>query len=94
MARHRVRPSTFGKYTDRVARITATLGVVPVRSVKAGHIARWQSDLLKSGLASGTVGDVRVTLRQVLEQGVIHELITASTGPTGGDHDLGMNCPR
>ena len=78
VARHRVRPSTFGKYTDRVARITATLGVVPVRSVKAEHVARWQSDLLKSGLASGTVGDVRVTLRQVLEQGVIHELITAN----------------
>jgi integrase len=46
--------------------------------VKAEHVARWQSDLLKSGLASGTVGDLRVALHMVLEQGVIHELIAAN----------------
>ena len=61
VARHRVRPSTFGKYTSRVAKITATLGVMPARAVKAEHVARWQSELLKGGLASGTVGDLRVT---------------------------------
>jgi hypothetical protein len=33
---------------------------------------------LKSGLASGTVADVRVTLHQVLEQAVIHELIASN----------------
>ena len=78
VARHRVRPSTFGTYRDRVRRITDTLGVMPVRSVKPERVARWQSDLLNSGLASGTVADVRVTLHQVLEQAVIHELIASN----------------
>jgi integrase len=78
VARHRVRPSTFGKYSDRVTRITGTLGVMPVRAVKAEHVARWQSDLLKTGLASGTLGDLRVTLHQVLEQAVVHELVGAN----------------
>jgi len=78
VARHRVRPSTLGKYASRVAKITSTLGVMPVRSVKAEHVARWQSELLKSGLATGTVGDLRVALHMVLEQGVIHELIAAN----------------
>ena len=78
VARHRVRPSTFGTYSDRVQRITDTLGVMPVRLVKPERVARWQSDLLKSGLASGTVADVRVTLHQVLEQAVIHELIASN----------------
>ena len=78
VARHRVRPSTFGTYRDRVQRITDTLGVMPVRAVKPERVARWQSDLLKSGLASGTVADVRVTLHQVLEQAVIHELIASN----------------
>jgi hypothetical protein len=78
VARHRVRPSTFGKYTSRVAKITATLGVMPARSLKAEHVARWQSELLKGSLASGTVGDLRVALHMVMEQGVIHELIAAN----------------
>jgi integrase len=78
VARHRVRPSTFGTYRDRVQRIIDTLGVMPVRLVKPERVARWQSDLLKSGLASGTVADVRVTLHQVLEQAVIHELIASN----------------
>ncbi len=78
VARHRVRPSTFGTYRDRVQRITDTLGVFPVRLVKPERVARWQSDLLKSGLASGTAADVRVTLHQVLEQAVIHELIASN----------------
>ena len=51
---------------------------MPVRAVKPERVARWQSDLLKSGLASGTVADVRVTLHQVLEQAVIHELIASN----------------
>lgn len=80
VARHRVRLSTFGTYRDRVQRITDTLDVMPVRLVKPERVARWQSDLLKSGLASGTVADVRVTLHQVLEQAVIHELIASTAG--------------
>lgn len=78
VARHRVRPSSFGKYEDRVNRITATLGPLPVRGVTRERAATWQSDLLKSGLAPTTVADVRVTLRQVLEQAVINELITSN----------------
>jgi len=54
------------------------LGATAVRAVKAEHVARWQSELLKSGLSSGTVGDLRMTLHQVLEQGVIHELLPAN----------------
>ena len=67
VARHRVRASTLGTYSQRVERITNTIGQLPARSLKPERIARWQSDLLKSGLASGTVADVRVTLHQVLE---------------------------
>ena len=78
VARHRVRPSTLGTYSQRVERITNTIGQLPARSLKPERIARWQSDLLKSGLASGTVADVRVTLHQVLEQAVIHELIASN----------------
>ena len=78
VARHRVRPSTLGTYSQRVERITNTIGRLPARSLKPERIARWQSDLLKSGLASGTVADVRVTLHQVLEQAVIHELIASN----------------
>ena len=63
MARHRVRPSTFGKYTSRVAKITATLGVKPARSVKAEHVARWQSELLRAAVTvlceATTAGYVR-----------------------------------
>ena len=78
VARHRVRPSTLGTYRDRVQRIADTIGVMPIRSVTPERVARWQSDLLKSGLATGTVSDVRVTLHQVLEQAVIHELIASN----------------
>ena len=78
VARHRVRASTLGTYSQRVERITNTIGQLPARSLKPERIARWQSDLLKSGLASGTVADVRVTLHQVLEQAVLHELIASN----------------
>jgi integrase len=77
VARHRLRRSSFGKYEDRVRRITATLGPLPVRAVTRERVATWQSDLLKSGLAPKTVADVRVTLRQVLEQAVINGLIAS-----------------
>ena len=66
VARHRVRASTLGTYGQRVERITNTIGQLPARSLKPERIARWQSDLLKSGLASGTVADVRVTLVEMM----------------------------
>jgi len=78
VARHRVRMSSFGKYEDRVRRITDTLGATPVRSVTRERVATWQSNLLKFGLAATTVSDVRGTLRQVLEQAVINELIASN----------------
>ena len=78
VARHRVRPSSLGKYRDRVNRIIQTLGPTPVRKVTRERVATWQSDLLNSGLAPKTVADVRVTLRQVLEQAVINELIASN----------------
>ncbi len=65
-------------YSQRVERITNTIGQLPARSLKPERIARWQSDLLKSGLASGTVANVRVTLHQVLEQAVLYELIASN----------------
>jgi integrase len=64
----------LGTYSQRVDRISNTIGQLPARSLKPERIARWQSDLSKSGLASGTVADVRVTLHQVLEQAVVREL--------------------
>jgi hypothetical protein len=75
VARHRVRKSSFGKYEGRVKRIADTFGATAVRSVTRERVATWQSDLLKSGLAATTVADVRGTLRQVLEQAVINDLI-------------------
>ena len=57
VARHRVRPSSFTKYTDRVARIGATLGDVEVRALKPERVARWQADLLSTGLGPKTVAD-------------------------------------
>jgi integrase len=78
VARHRVRQSSFGKYQHRVRRITSTLGPLRVRGVTREQVATWQSDLPQSGLAPKTAADVRVTLRQVLEQAVINDLIASN----------------
>ena len=78
VARHRVRKSSFGKYEGRVKRIADTFGATAVRNVTRERVATWQSDLMKSGLAATTVSDVRGTLRQVLEQAVINELIASN----------------
>ena len=44
----RVRPSSLGKYVDRVERITAWLGDVRIGSLRAEQVATWQSELLRS----------------------------------------------
>ena len=67
VARHRVRPSSFGKYEDRVARIIPTLGDVPVGELRPEQVARWQSGLLSS-LSPKTVADTRATLRSIMEE--------------------------
>ena len=76
IARHRVRPSSFGRYVDRVRRIESTLGDLNAIALTATRAATWQAELLSSGLASKTVADVRVTLRQVLSAGVDFGLLT------------------
>jgi hypothetical protein len=44
----RVRPSSLGKYVDRVERITAHLGDVRTGNLGVEQIARWQATLLES----------------------------------------------
>jgi integrase len=67
VARHRVRPSSFGKYEDRVARIVPSLGEVCVDELRPEQVARWQSGLLGS-LSPKTVADTRATLRSIMEE--------------------------
>ena len=65
----RVRPSSLGKYVDRVERITASLGDVRIGSLRAEQVATWQSELL-SGLSAKTVSDTRATFRSVVAEAV------------------------
>ncbi|HUP75761.1 MAG TPA: site-specific integrase [Acidimicrobiales bacterium] len=74
-ARHRVRPSSYRKYTARVARIEASLGSLAVVELRSEHVATWQRELLDKGLAAKTVADTRTTLKQVLSEAVVHGLI-------------------
>jgi integrase len=64
-----VRPSSFGKYVDRVERITARLGDVRVESLRPEQVAIWQSELLRTR-AGKTVADTRATFRSVMEEAV------------------------
>ena len=88
VARHRVRPSSFGKYEDRVARIIPTLGDVPVGELRPEQVARWQSGLLSS-LSPKTVADTRATLRSIMEEarnlGVVASNVVDRTWPTWPD---------
>lgn len=77
VAAHRVRPSSYGRYVDRVRRITETIGDIPVMKLRAEQVAAWQTELLKV-LAHKTVADTRVVLRQVLEVAVGYELVPAN----------------
>ncbi len=65
----RVRPSSLGKYVDRIERITAWLGDVRIGSLRAEQVATWQSELLGS-LAASTVADTRATLRSIVGEAV------------------------
>lgn len=70
-----VRPSSLGKYQDRVARIAAGLGTIPVVDIRGEGIAGWLAQLGRDGLAPSTVRDTKATLNQVLEVAVDFELI-------------------
>lgn len=76
--RHQVRASTWAKAEDRVRRIVATLGDVPVGKLRVEHVVTWQSDLLEK-LAPKTVAHHRQTLAQVMDQAV--ELGLTSANP-------------
>ena len=78
VARHRVRPSSLGKYQDRVERIVRSLGGVRVEDLRAEQVASWQSELLSS-LSPKTVADTRATLRAVMEEA--QNLGLAATNP-------------
>ncbi|CAN5720995.1 hypothetical protein BH24ACT5_BH24ACT5_03530 [soil metagenome] len=73
----RVRPSSLGKYTDRVERVTAWLGDVRIGSLRAEQGATWQSELLAT-LSASTVADTRTTFRTVMAEAVNLGLITAN----------------
>lgn len=73
----RVRPSSLGKYEDRVERINAHLGDVRIGSLRAEQVATWQSELL-SGLAAKTVADTRATFHSVISEAVNLGLVAAN----------------
>ena len=75
--KHQVRASTWAQAEDRVRKIVATLGLVPVADLKAEQVIAWQGTLLES-LAPKTVGHHRQTLAQVLDQAVGLGLIPAN----------------
>jgi len=73
----RVRPSSLGKYEDRVERIVAWLGDVRIGQLRAEQVATWQTELLKT-LAPSTVADTRATLRTLVAEAVALELIATN----------------
>ena len=73
----RVRPSSLGKYEDRVERITAWLGEVRIGSLRAEQVATWQTELLKK-LSPSTVADTRSTFRTIVDEAVTLELVTTN----------------
>ncbi len=70
VAAQRVRASSLGKYRDRVDRIVAGIGDVPVVELRPETVASWLADLSRGGLGAGTVGDTRTVLRQIIDQAV------------------------
>jgi integrase len=73
----RVRPSSLGRYVDRVERITAWLGDVRIGSLRAEQVATWQSQVLSS-LSASTVADTRATFRSVMAEAVNLGLIATN----------------
>lgn len=78
VAEQRVRPSSLGKYADRVERIIAGMGTVPVVELRPEGVAEWLAKLQRDGLSSGTVRDTRTVLRQVLDSAVDFGLVPAN----------------
>ncbi len=76
--RHQVRVSTWAKAEDRIRRIVATLGDIPVGKLQVDQVVTWQTQLLEE-LAPKTVGHHRQTLAQVMDQAV--ELGLAAANP-------------
>jgi integrase len=77
VAAARVRPSSLGKYVDRIERITAWLGDVRIGGLRAEQVATWQSELLRS-LAPKTVADSRATFRSLVDEAVNLGLIVTN----------------
>lgn len=75
VAAQRVRPSSLGKYRDRVRRLNAGIGDVPVADLRAEGVTAWLASLSRDGLASGTIRDVRTVLRQILDQAVDLDMV-------------------
>ena len=67
--RHAVRPSTWAKSEDRVRKIQATLGELPVVELDYRVVTEWQTKLART-LAPRTVRHHRQTLAQVVDEAV------------------------
>jgi integrase len=67
--RHAVRPSSWAKAEDRVRRIKATLGDLPVVELDYRRVTEWQASLGRT-LAPWTVRHHRQTLAQVVDEAV------------------------
>jgi len=74
-APHHVAPQTIAGYRTHVRRLQATLGSVPLGKLTALQIERAIADLLKAGLAPGTVCQLLHVLRAALRQGVRWRLL-------------------
>lgn len=64
----RVRPSSLGRYKDRVRRITAYLGDVRIGSLRAERVATWQAELLEELAAKTVATRERRSMRSVPKQ--------------------------
>src|SRR5262249_50662456 len=73
----RVRPSSLGKYADRVDRIVAGLGDVRIGSLRPEQVATWQASLLRS-LSASTAADPRATSRAILDEAIHLGLVTTN----------------
>jgi integrase len=67
--KHAVRPSTWAKAEDRVRRIKATLGEIPVTELDYRVVTEWQAALGRE-LAPRTVRHHRQTLAQIVDEAV------------------------
>jgi integrase len=67
--RHAVRPSSWAKSEDRVRKIKATLGELPVVDLDYRVVTEWQTALSRT-LAPRTVRHHRQTLAQVVDEAV------------------------